>query len=96
MRSASVLGARSIRHNTGIRQSEHWQFGHGLPSDELDYGVCGYTANEQEYPCDDDLFQNEDARLVREAGMLILIIDGFAQYARISSDTLWNQAGQAC
>jgi hypothetical protein len=32
--------------------------------------------------------QNENARLVREAGILIFIIDEIAQYARISSSTL--------
>ena len=33
--------ARSTDTNTGIRQSEHWRFGHRPPPDELDYGVCG-------------------------------------------------------
>ena len=40
-----------------------------------------HTTSEQEYPCNDDLVQNENARLVREAGILVFIIDGFAQYA---------------
>jgi hypothetical protein len=53
------------------------------------------TTSEREYPCGADLVQNENARLVREAGILIFIIDEIAQYARISSSTLWNRADHA-
>jgi hypothetical protein len=38
-----------------------------------------HPASEREYPCRDDVVQNENARLVREAGILIFIIDGIAQ-----------------
>jgi len=38
-----------------------------------------HTANEQECLCDGDLLQNENARLIREVGVRIFIIDGFAQ-----------------
>jgi hypothetical protein len=33
-----------------------------------------HTTSGQEYPCNDDLVQNENARLVREAGILVFTI----------------------